>query len=71
MNTHLRFYMSKALDNRVGCAVLVDLLKSDAEYDFYASFSTQEEVGLRGAGVAAYSVDPDAAIVIDGAITLE
>lgn len=58
--------LSKALDDRVGCAVLIDLLKHDAEYDFYASFSTQEEVGLRGAKVAAFSVDPDAAIVIDG-----
>ena len=58
--------LSKALDDRVGCAVLINLLKQDSEYDFYASFSTQEEVGLRGAKVAAYSVDPDAAIVIDG-----
>lgn len=58
--------LSKALDDRVGCAILIDLLKSESEYDFCASFSTQEEVGLRGAKVAAYSVDPDAAIVIDG-----
>ena len=58
--------LSKALDDRVGCAILIDLLKSDAEYDFYATFSTQEEVGLRGARVAAYTVEPDAAIVIDG-----
>lgn len=58
--------LSKALDDRVGCAVLIDLLKQDAEYDFYASFSVQEEVGLRGAKVAAFSVEPDSAIVIDG-----
>lgn len=58
--------LAKALDDRVGCAVLIDLLKRDAEYDFYASFSVQEEVGLRGAKVAAYTVAPDAAIVIDG-----
>ena len=58
--------LSKALDDRVGCAVLIDLLKQDAEYDFYASFSVQEEVGLRGAKVAAFTVEPDAAIVIDG-----
>lgn len=58
--------LTKALDDRVGCAVLIELLKSDAEYDFYASFSVQEEIGLRGAGVAAFSVEPDAAIVIDG-----
>ena len=58
--------LSKALDDRVGCAILIDLLKQDAEYDFYASFSVQEEVGLRGARVVAFSVEPDAAIVIDG-----
>lgn len=58
--------ITKALDDRVGCLVLIDLLKQDAEYDFYASFSVQEEVGLRGAGVVAYTVNPDAAIVIDG-----
>lgn len=58
--------LTKALDDRVGCAVLINLLKQDAEYDFYASFSVQEEVGLRGAKTVAYSVNPDAAIVIDG-----
>ncbi len=58
--------LSKALDDRVGCAILIDLLKSESQYDFYASFSVQEEIGLRGAGVAAFSVEPDAAIVIDG-----
>lgn len=58
--------LSKALDDRIGCAILIDLLKQDSQYDFYASFSVQEEIGLRGAGVAAFSVEPDAAIVIDG-----
>ncbi|MBE6809535.1 MAG: M42 family metallopeptidase [Ruminococcaceae bacterium] len=58
--------LSKALDDRVGCAVLINLLKQDSEFDFYASFSTQEEVGLRGAKVAAFTAKPDAAIVIDG-----
>lgn len=58
--------LAKALDDRVGCLVLIDLLTQDAEYDFYASFSVQEEIGLRGAGVAAYTVAPDSAIVIDG-----
>lgn len=58
--------LAKALDDRVGCLVLIDLLKQEAEYDFYASFSTQEEVGLRGAGVVAFAVEPDATIVIDG-----
>lgn len=58
--------LSKALDDRVGCAILIKLLKEKSPYDFYVSFSVQEEIGLRGARVAAYTVNPDAAIVIDG-----
>ena len=57
---------SKALDDRVGCATLIKLLKEDAEYDFTAVFSVQEELGLRGAKVAAFSVNPDAAIIVEG-----
>lgn len=57
---------SKALDDRIGCAVLAELLCRDAEYDFYASFSVQEEVGLRGATAAAFSVKPQSAIIIEG-----
>lgn len=56
---------SKALDDRIGCAVLISLLKNPAEYDFYATFSTQEEVGLRGAKTATFAVNPDAAIVLE------
>lgn len=58
--------ISKALDDRIGCAVLITLLKNKAEYDFYAVFSVQEEVGLRGAAAAAYTVSPDAALVLEG-----
>ena len=57
---------SKALDDRIGCAVLISMLLKEAEYDFYAVFSVQEEVGLRGAKAAAYTVAPDAAIVLEG-----
>ena len=57
---------SKALDDRVGCAVLIKLLKEEAEYDFTAVFSVQEELGLRGAKVAAFSTNPDAAIIVEG-----
>ena len=42
------------------------MLRQEAEYDYYVSFSVQEEVGLRGAKASAYSIDPDSAIVIDG-----
>lgn len=57
--------MSKALDDRIGCAVLIELLRGDSEYDFYASFSVQEEVGLRGAKTAAFAVDPEYALVLE------
>jgi len=57
---------AKALDDRVGCAVLLDALKYDYNFDLYACFTTQEEVGLRGAKVAAYTVDPDVALVLEG-----
>ncbi len=57
---------AKALDDRVGCAVLITLLKEKAEFDFYAVFSTQEEIGTRGAKVAAFSVNPDYALVLEG-----
>ncbi len=55
----------KALDDRVGCAILIDMINSDLEYDAYFSFSVQEEIGLRGAGCAAYGTDPDYAIILE------
>ena len=57
---------SKALDDRIGCASLISILKEDAEYDFYATFTTGEEIGLRGAKVATFAVNPDSAIVLEG-----
>jgi len=58
-------FVSKAIDDRAGCAVLIDLIKTYDEYDFYASFSVQEEVGLRGAKVSAFTVNPDCAIMLE------
>lgn len=57
--------IAKAIDNRIGCAIIIELIKSECEYDFYASFSVQEEVGLRGAKTAAFGINPDSAIVLD------
>lgn len=56
---------SKALDDRFGCLVLIELIKSELEYDMDFAFVVQEEVGLRGAKVAAYTVDPEFALVIE------
>lgn len=57
---------SKALDDRVGCAILLELMKKNYDSDMYFVFSVQEEVGLRGATVAAYNIKPDIALVIEG-----
>ena len=58
--------ISKALDDRIGCAILINLIKEFDEYDFYASFSVQEEVGTRGAKTVSFAVNPDCAIVLEG-----
>lgn len=58
----------KAFDDRAGCAVLVELVKERFPFDLYAVFTVQEEVGLRGAKVAAYAIEPDVAFSIEGTV---
>ncbi len=61
-----RTAIGKAFDNRAGCAALVELLRGERyPFDLIAAFTVQEEVGLRGAEVAAYSARPDAALVLE------
>ena len=60
-----KFVKAKAIDDRIGCAVLIKLLQNDSDYDFYASFSVQEEIGLRGAKTATYTINPDSALVLE------
>lgn len=55
----------KALDDRAGCAMLIELLKEDYPVDLHAVFTVQEEIGLRGARVAAYAVDPNLALILE------
>lgn len=55
----------KALDDRAGCACLIQLLQQEAEYDFTAAFTVCEECGKSGAGNAAFSIQPDIAIVVE------
>lgn len=57
---------AKALDDRVGCAVLMEIIKEKNKYDTYYVFGVQEEVGLRGAAVYAYNLKPDIALVLEG-----
>ncbi|MCQ2463200.1 MAG: M42 family peptidase [Clostridia bacterium] len=56
---------AKAIDDRFGCAVLLRLINEVPEYDTVFTFVVQEEVGLRGAAAAAYTVSPDYAIVVE------
>lgn len=58
--------ISKALDNRCGCYVLLKALeKINSENDLYFVFTAQEEVGLRGARTSAFSIAPDYALAVD------
>lgn len=57
---------SGALDNRIGCAAVLEALRlASSPHDLYAVFTVQEEVGMRGAGAAAYAVNPDFSLNID------
>jgi len=58
-------FKARALDDRCGCAILLNIIRSEIEYDTYFVFTVQEEVGLRGASVAAYRIEPDYAIVVE------
>ena len=59
------FIKSKALDDRVGCAVLLEFLQKKSKINYTAVFTVQEEIGTRGAMVSAYTVNPDYAIVVE------
>lgn len=56
---------SKALDDRIGCAILCMLMKRELEYDTYFAFTKGEELGTRGAYAATFGIKPDIAIVAE------
>ena len=60
------YIKSKAIDDRFGCAVLLSLIELNLPVDCTFVFTVQEEVGLRGAQAAAYTVAPDIAVIIEG-----
>lgn len=60
------FIKAKALDDRVGCAALLELLKRDLPVDVYCVFTVQEEVGCRGAVTAANKRRPAFCLVLEG-----
>jgi putative aminopeptidase FrvX len=59
--------VAKSMDNRVGVLVAIETLRAlkSTPYDLYFVFTTQEEVGIRGAATSAYGVDPDIGIALD------
>lgn len=60
------FVKAKALDDRVGCAVMLELLKRDLPMDICCAFTVQEEVGCRGGITAANKVKPLISLVLEG-----
>ncbi len=65
-------YMGKAWDDRVGCAMIVDVLRALSETEHpntvFGVGTAQEEVGLRGATTSSYSVDPDVGFALEVSI---
>lgn len=57
---------ARAIDDRIGCAVMLSLLEYELPVDCYFAFTVQEEVGCRGAFAAAFSIKPDTALILEG-----
>ncbi|OPZ21470.1 MAG: putative aminopeptidase YsdC [Firmicutes bacterium ADurb.BinA205] len=56
---------AKAIDDRAGCAMMIEMMHEELEYDTYFVFNVQEEIGLRGSTASAFAVAPDFAIVLE------
>lgn len=59
--------VSKTMDDRIACAILIEALRQikNTPNELYFVFTTQEEVGTRGAGTAAFGIDPEIGISVD------
>lgn len=59
--------VAKSMDDRIGAAILIETLRQikDTPHQLYFVFSTQEEVGLRGATTAAFGINPDLGLSVD------
>jgi endoglucanase len=62
---------AKAIDDRFGCAIMIDLIKEDLPIDVTFVFTVQEEVGLRGARGAAYRIHPDISLNFEGSASAD
>ena len=65
--------VSKCLDDRVGCYVLMETIKhmESTDNEVYFVFTSQEEVGLRGARVCGFDISPDVAIAVDVTVAFD
>lgn len=59
------YIKAKALDDRIGCMLMIELIKSELEYDTVFCFNVQEEVGLRGSKCTSFAVGADVSIVLE------
>ncbi len=60
------FLRAKAIDDRIGCAVMLTLIEERPPVDTWFAFTVQEEVGCRGAGTAAFRLRPEVALILEG-----
>jgi endoglucanase len=58
--------MGKAFDDRIGCSLILEMIKERFSFPLYVVFTTQEEIGLRGARVVGNRISPDYAIIMEG-----
>ncbi|MBR2327516.1 MAG: M20/M25/M40 family metallo-hydrolase [Clostridia bacterium] len=60
-------FVSRAIDDKVGCLILLELIRSvkSSKFDLYFCFTVEEELGLRGAKTVGFEIEPDIAIAID------
>ena len=59
-------FMAKAIDDRVGCTVMLELIRKGLPRDAWFAFTVQEEVGCRGSQTAAWRIQPDYALILEG-----
>ena len=59
------FIKAKALDDRIGCMLMIELINSELEYDTYFCFNVQEEVGLRGSKCTSFDIQPDISVILE------
>jgi len=59
--------VAKAMDDRIACAVIIEAMRTlkETPHEVYFVFTTQEEIGLRGATTSAFGIDPDLGLAVD------